>query len=190
MTPALEQGNVLDLKLRDPGWVPQRQLDDFIPDHNHLMHLYMIRWPAMDVVFHLHPEPTATASSSSRCPSVPAGTYHLYADVVHASGFPETIVGTVTLPAIAGRPLAGDDAEGAQLPWVRELRPRRVDQKKPETPRAALSALGRLHHGVAPASALIPESAGRLPLLTARSPGQTAGDMALCTWGCWDTRHL
>ena len=45
-------------------------------------------------------------------PSVPAGTYHLYADVVHAMGFPETIVGTVTLPAIAGRPLAGDDAEG------------------------------------------------------------------------------
>ncbi len=112
MTAALEQGNVLDLKLHDPGWVRQRRLDDFILDHNHLMHLYMIRWPAMDVVLHLHPEPTATGEFQLPMPSVPAGTYHLYADVVHAMGFPETIVGTVTLPAIAGRPLAGDDAEG------------------------------------------------------------------------------
>jgi hypothetical protein len=39
----------------------------------------------------------------------------LYADVVHASGFPETVVGTITLPAIAGRSLAGDDAEGTAL---------------------------------------------------------------------------
>jgi hypothetical protein len=44
---------------------------------------------------------------------MPAGTYRLYADVVHAAGFPETIVGTVTLPDVAGRQLQGDDAEGA-----------------------------------------------------------------------------
>jgi hypothetical protein len=116
MTPSLEQGKVLDLKLNDPGWLKERKLDDFIPDHNHLMHLYLIRWPAMDVVFHLHPEPVATGEFKVELPSVPAGTYHLYADVVHAIGFPETIVGSITLPAIAGRPKAGDDAQGTATP--------------------------------------------------------------------------
>ena len=116
LQPTLRADNVLDLRLRDPGWLQTRKLDDFIPDHDHLMHLYMIRWPEMDLVFHLHPEPVSTGDFQLPLPSVPAGTYRLYADVVHAGGFPETIVGTVTLPAIAGRPLHGDDAEGTDAP--------------------------------------------------------------------------
>jgi hypothetical protein len=116
MAASLEQGNVLDLHLIDPGWLRQRRLDDFIPDHNHLMHLYMIRWPQMDVVFHLHPDPVAAGEFRLALPTMPPGTYHLYADVVHVSGFPETMVGTLTLPQISGRPLAGDDAEGVTTP--------------------------------------------------------------------------
>lgn len=118
MSAAVENGNVLDLKLHDPGWLLQRKLDDFIPDHDHIMHLYMIRWPQMDVVFHLHPQPAMTAEFQLSLPSVPAGTYRLYADVVHKSGFPETIVGAINLPVVAGRPLAGDDAEGTGTPVV------------------------------------------------------------------------
>jgi len=113
-------GTVLDLKLRDPGWLLQRKLDDFIPDHDHLMHLYMIRWPQMDVVYHLHPTPTTSGEFQLPLPSVPAGTYHLYADVVHQNGFPETIVGAITVPAISGRPLAGDDAKGTAAPIASE----------------------------------------------------------------------
>ena len=116
MDATLAPGNVLDLKIKDPGWFGARHLDDFIPDHNHLMHLYMIRWPQMDVVFHLHPQPVATGEFTLPLPTVPAGDYHLYADVVHASGFPETMVSTADLPAISGRPLAGDDAEGHTSP--------------------------------------------------------------------------
>ena len=116
MNASVQSSHVLDLKLVDPGWVAQRKLDDFIPDHDHLMHLYMIRWPQMDVVFHLHPEPVATGEFQLPLPSVPAGTYRLYADVVHGIGFPETIVGTVTLPDVAGRGLAGDDAMGTATP--------------------------------------------------------------------------
>ena len=113
---------MLDLKLADPGWLPQRQLDDLIPDHNHLMHLYLIRWPQMDVVFHLHPEPTATGEFQLALPSMPAGNYHLYADVVHSNGFPETMVAAVMLPQISGRPLAGDDAEGLAKPLAANRR--------------------------------------------------------------------
>ncbi len=116
LQPTLRADNVLDLRLRDPGWLQFRKLDDFIPDHDHLMHLYMIRWPQMDVVFHLHPQPVSTGDFQLALPSLPAGTYRLYADVVHAGGFPETLVGEVTLPAVAGRPLEGDDAQGNVAP--------------------------------------------------------------------------
>jgi hypothetical protein len=123
MQPALRADNVLDLQLRDPGWLQMRKLDDFIPDHDHLMHLYMIRWPQMDVVYHLHPEPVSTGDFQLPLPSMPAGTYRLYADVVHAAGFPETMVTMVTLPSIAGRPLAGDDAEGTDSPVTKDSGP-------------------------------------------------------------------
>jgi hypothetical protein len=116
MASSLEQGSVLDLKLHDPGWLPQRSMDDFIPDHNHLMHLYAIGWPGMDVVFHLHPQPTGTGEFQLALPSMPPGDYHLYADVVHADGFPETMVSALILPRVSGRPLAGDDAEGVAMP--------------------------------------------------------------------------
>ena len=112
MHATLAAGNVLDLQMIDPGWLRMRKLDDFVPDHNHLMHLYAIRWPGMGVVFHLHPEMAGTGEFRLALPSMPAGTYHLYADVVHANGFPETLVASVTLPEIRGRALAGDDAEG------------------------------------------------------------------------------
>jgi hypothetical protein len=115
MEAQVQPGNILDLTLTDPGWVKARKLDDFIPDHNHLMHLYMLRWPDMDVVFHLHPEQVATGEFRFTLPSVPAGDYRLYADVVHANGFPETIVSSIKLPYISGEPLAGDNAEGTTV---------------------------------------------------------------------------
>ncbi len=115
MRAQLEPGNVLDLQLSDPGWLKQRKLDDFIPDHDHLMHLYMLRWPFMDVVFHLHPQPAASGDFRLELPSVPAGEYRLYADVVHENGFPETTVSSIQLPKISGRPLVGDDAEGTSV---------------------------------------------------------------------------
>jgi hypothetical protein len=111
----LQPGNVLDLKLSDPGWIRQRKLDDFIPDHNHLMHLYMVRWPAMDVVFHLHPEPVGTGDFQLALPIMPAGDYRLYADIVHATGFPETVISSIRLPFISGGTLDGDDAEGTSV---------------------------------------------------------------------------
>ena len=111
MHATLETGTVLDLKISDPGWLSARKLNDFVPDHNHLMHLYAIRWPAMDVVFHLHPELVRRGRFQLGLPSMPAGEYRLYADVVHANGFPETLVAPVTLPEISAA-LAGDDAGG------------------------------------------------------------------------------
>jgi hypothetical protein len=101
-----------EFRLDDPGWLRLRRLDDLIPDHGHLMHLFLVRWPAMDEVFHLHPDQTATGFFSADLPSIPAGDYRIFGDVVHENGFAETAVGQVALPEIHGKPLAGDDAGG------------------------------------------------------------------------------
>ena len=97
---------------RFDDFMAERKVDDFIPDHGHLMHLYVIRWPEMDRVWHLHPEMTASGVFAQNLPAMPAGDYHLYGDVVHSSGFPETIVSEIKTQGIAGTPLEGDDAAG------------------------------------------------------------------------------
>lgn len=116
MNASLAAPGTLHLELHDPGWLSGRHLDDFIPDHDHLMHLYAIRWPQMDVVFHLHPQFADSGKFNLALPSMPAGEYRLYADVVHKNGFPETIVGSIAIPAINGVALAGDDAAGTAPP--------------------------------------------------------------------------
>jgi hypothetical protein len=109
------QGDRLQLRLQDPGWLNRRS-DDLIPDHNHLMHLYVFRLPALNLVWHLHPERTGDAEFTQAMPSLPAGRYAFFGDIVHANGFPETVTAEIDLPAIAGQPLAGDDAGGVGRP--------------------------------------------------------------------------
>jgi hypothetical protein len=116
MQAALQPNQTLNLKIEDPGWLKSRKIDDFVLDHDHLMHLYLIREPGMGIVYHLHPEQIAPGEFQLALPSVPAGLYNLYADVVHATGFPETLVARLELPETSGRALAGDDAKGIAQP--------------------------------------------------------------------------
>jgi hypothetical protein len=114
---SVEGGNHLALTLEDPGWLTRRT-DDLLPDHGHLMHLYVIRVPAMDLVWHLHPRQTGDATFTQNLPSMPSGRYALFADIVHATGFPETPTTQIELPAIDGQPLEGDDAGGQVSPAI------------------------------------------------------------------------
>ena len=116
MSATLENGERLMLHLTDPGWARWRKIDDLVPDHNHLMHLYVISLPDMDRVWHLHPERMEAGVFAKDLPPMPAGRYALYGDIVHADGLPETLVTEITLPAIAGKPMEGDDAGGAGPP--------------------------------------------------------------------------
>jgi hypothetical protein len=111
---SVEDGNQLVLQLDDPGWL-NRRTDDLLPDHNHLMHLYAIHLPGMDRVWHLHPERGANEVFRQALPSMPAGRYALYGDIVHANGIGETVTAQIDLPEIHGRELAGDDASSAAL---------------------------------------------------------------------------
>jgi hypothetical protein len=83
-----------------------------LPDHGQLMHLYAIRWPEMDAVFHLHPRAAGDTGLVMTLPQMPAGTYKLFGDVVFLNGFPETETATLRVPAgFNGGPLGPEDAE-------------------------------------------------------------------------------
>jgi len=125
MTPALVGGNLLQLHLDNPNEAeptrfrseqPDRiRLDDLIPDHGHLMHLFIVRMPDMKAFWHLHPDQTKPGDFAQNLPTMPEGQYKLYGDIVHHTGFPETQVATVNLPAITGEALNGDDAGSFDL---------------------------------------------------------------------------
>jgi hypothetical protein len=134
MNPSLDSRGLLTLQLADSGWLqpvangrPNRMSlftrshsnDDLVPDHNHLMHLYGIRAPGLDAVYHLHPDQVAPGVFHLQLPAMRPGTYHLYADIVHSDGFPETPVADITLPPLLpARPLAGDDSSATALDWM------------------------------------------------------------------------
>jgi hypothetical protein len=86
---------LLALAIDDPR---QQDWTVLIPDHGKLMHLFLLRQPGLDVFAHLHPVARGEDRFLVSLPPLPAGTYRVYADVVHESGFPQTLVDTVTIP--------------------------------------------------------------------------------------------
>jgi len=109
------KGDTLELAVGDLSLKQSRfradATDELLEDHGHRMHLYAIREPGMDAVFHLHPEPVGEKRLELKLPAMPAGTYRLFADIVHRNGFPETLTTTLTVPAGVEGALGADDAE-------------------------------------------------------------------------------
>jgi hypothetical protein len=77
----------------------RRDWSPLMPDHGKLVHLFLLREPGLDAFAHVHPVPRGEDAFEAALPPLPAGTYRLYADVVHESGFPQTLVDTVEIPA-------------------------------------------------------------------------------------------
>jgi hypothetical protein len=100
--------------LASSGWL--QTVDDLLPDHGHLMHMYVIRAPMMERVWHLHPEQSEPGNFAQNLPPMPAGQYRIYADIVHRNGLAETLVTQMDLPETPGNPLLGDDAGGVAPP--------------------------------------------------------------------------
>ncbi len=107
MSVTADAGGRLELRLAARRF---QRMDNLIPDHDHLMHLFVIRLPEMERFWHLHPDQIDSGVFAQDLPAMPAGRYHLFADIVHATGLAETAVAEVDLPDIAGRGLEGDDA--------------------------------------------------------------------------------
>ncbi len=98
------------------------RIDDLLPDHGHLMHLFLVSTPQMTSFWHLHPQQEEAGEFSQMLPAMPAGHYKIFADVVHATGFAETYVGDLRLGAINRnansevKPNQEDDAGVADMP--------------------------------------------------------------------------
>lgn len=112
------KGSTLSLTLHVPGWTPGglddwgsvRNMDDLVTDHGHIMHMFLIRMPELDAFYHLHPERKEAVRFEKELPSLPAGRYKIFADIVHRTGFPETLVAEAGLPEVKDRPFIGDDS--------------------------------------------------------------------------------
>jgi hypothetical protein len=83
-----------------------------LPDHGHLMHLFLVRVPGLDRILHLHPRPAGDGRFVQDLPELSAGRYQAFADIVDAAGAPLTVQGDLTLPSSSGRAPSGDDAVG------------------------------------------------------------------------------
>lgn len=118
----LENGNelVIRAKGQDPEWSKRVNLEQLIPDHNHLMHLFLVGTPGMASMWHLHPQQGRTGTFLEGLPNMPAGHYKVFADIVDRAGFPWTLVGQVDLPQISGKALVGDDSTWTGAPLVAE----------------------------------------------------------------------
>jgi hypothetical protein len=81
-----------------------------MPDHGHEMHLFVVRAPALDRLAHLHPTRGDDDAFTQQLPSLPAGRYKLFADVVFSGGFPVTATGEIEIPDLTCPALQGDDS--------------------------------------------------------------------------------
>jgi len=115
-------GQMLDLRISDSVWTMRNDSawlrshrashwSPLIRDHGKLMHVFMIREPDLSAFAHLHPPTRDSVSFPAVLPPLPAGRYRVYGDIVHESGFTETVSTKVDLPTAtaAGSPLTDPD---------------------------------------------------------------------------------
>ena len=101
---------------------PETVMTKLVPDHGHLMHLFLLREPGLDAFYHLHPQMVATPAKKSEdisdtfeislSPLAP-GKYQVFADVVRESGFPDTMTAEIEIPSTTSATvtaLTGDDS--------------------------------------------------------------------------------
>ncbi|HEY7293054.1 MAG TPA: hypothetical protein VH583_24680 [Vicinamibacterales bacterium] len=98
-----QAAETLTLSIRDPRWTgepnPLARYNALLPDHGKLMHLFLVG-ESGDAMAHLHPVARSTAALDfdTHLPALPPGTYRVYADIVHESGYAQTLVNRVDVP--------------------------------------------------------------------------------------------
>jgi hypothetical protein len=85
-----------------------------LPDHGHLMHLFLIHSLRLDEFFHLHPWRLSGNQFIQKLPTGSNGSYEVFADVVDATGLSWTLIGQVIVPNNTYHSLEHDDS-GARL---------------------------------------------------------------------------
>jgi hypothetical protein len=100
----------LALTIRDRRWPPPpgnqpARYSALIPDHGKLMHLFLVRYD-LGAFAHLHPVPESRVGQrfQTGVPPLPAGRYRVYGDIVHESGYAQTLVAEATLGETSSPP--------------------------------------------------------------------------------------
>ncbi len=107
----------IELRITDSEWVGGRNgargpgtrrsgYTPMIPDHGKLMHMFVIS-DDLRAFAHLHPSTLDTVRFAARRPPLPGGAYHVYGDVVHESGFAQTLTSPLSLRAKTAEPSSG-----------------------------------------------------------------------------------
>ena len=98
---------------------------------------------------------------------MPAGHYQLFADIVYESGFPDTMVAEIDVPALSGAPLGLDDSAAQAVPLARADRSAVI---------APLPGGGRMiwQRG---ADLLVPRRPMRFTFAVEDQPGRPADDL-------------
>jgi hypothetical protein len=84
----------------DTAWLRKHDSNKWTPlisDHGKVMHAFMVREPDMLAFAHLHPITSDSVTFTSALPPLPAGRYRVYGDIVHESGFTQTLSTKVDL---------------------------------------------------------------------------------------------
>ena len=91
----------------DVAWRRARRVAEpsaLIEDHGKLVHLFLISADGSSAFAHLHPATDDTVTFTSSLPDIPAGSYSVFADIVHASGLTQTLTSAITVPQRTGAP--------------------------------------------------------------------------------------
>ena len=113
---------ILTLSVRDARWsgtpIAPSRYNALMPDHGKLMHLFLLREPTLDALAHLHPiaRSVADLDFDSALPPLPPGRYRVFGDIVHESGYAQTMVSSVELPGDAPPSTTQTDADDS---WFR-----------------------------------------------------------------------
>src|SRR2546422_11408838 len=77
-------GRVLRLAIDDTSWTgPKRQWTPLVPDHGHLMHLFLVRDATLAAFAPLHPLPLDSTTLETSLPPLDPARDRAYADIEH-----------------------------------------------------------------------------------------------------------
>lgn len=110
------EGSELRLSIDEPLYALRNTVSLLMPDHGKMMHLFLVKSGDARGFAHLHPvmlDSSGTPNFRVTVPQLPAGSYHVYGDVVHETGFERTLVATLTVPDGQPKPATASDADDA-----------------------------------------------------------------------------
>ena len=114
----------------DSAWLRKNRRTSWTPlveDHGKLIHLFLVK-EGNGVFVHLHPSSQDSVTFTADLPPISAGKYRVFADIVHESGYTQTLVTSVEVPQRFGAalpPIADPDDSwfvGRVSPNVRVFR--------------------------------------------------------------------